>query len=206
MPQISLTDWVDFVIASGPAQLTKVKALVARPEYDPKFDFWKSLREGLQSHHQNGTKLDVVLASLKDPKKIKRFPQVIDAYRKFVNKKHYAWFKPPSALWAYAGLEVRVNPELGLQFDGRKHAVKLYFKEEKPTKQRLSVVLAMMRISLNLADGMLPAVLDVSSCRLITPGASDQNLLPLLQAQAIAFVHMWNAGARSEPRNSALVS
>jgi hypothetical protein len=193
MPEISLTDWVDFVITAGPPQFTKVKELAARGEYDPRFDFWKPLREGLQSDHQGRTKLEDVLLGLKDPKKLKRYPDAIKAYKKFVGKKHLAWFKPPSALWTYGGLTVRVNPELGLQFDGKKHVVKLYFKEEKPTKQRLNVVLAMMRVALNLGESAVPAVLDVSSCRLITPRLVEQDLLPMLQAQAIAFVHMWNA-------------
>ena len=134
-----------------------------------------------------------MLPGLKDPKKLKRYPDAIKAYQRFVGKKHVAWFKPPSAPWTYGGLTVRVNPELGIQFDGKKHVVKLYFKEEKPTKQRLNVVLATMRVALNLGDSAVPAVLDVSSCRLITPGLVGQDLLPMLQAQAIAFVHMWNA-------------
>jgi hypothetical protein len=193
MPDISLTDWVDFVITAGPPRFTKVKELTTRAEYDPRFDFWKSLREGLQSHHQGRTTLEEILVVLKDPKKLKRYPEAIKAYKKFVGKKHLAWFRPPSAAWTYAGLTVRVNPELGLQFDGKKHVVKLYFKEEKPTKQRLSVVLAMMRISLDLGEGMVPAVLDVGSSRLITPNAVEPDLLPMLQGEAIAFVHMWNA-------------
>jgi len=193
MPGISLTDWVDFVITAGPGQFTKVKDLVGRGEYDPRFDFWKPLREGLQNHHQGRLRLEDILVGLKDPKKLKRYPDVVKAYQKFVGKKHLAWFRPPSAHWTYGGLIVRVNPELGLQFDGKKHVVKLYFKEEKPTKQRLSVVLAMMRVSLNLGESVVPAVLDVSSYRLITPKPVVEDLLPMLQAQAIAFVHMWNA-------------
>jgi hypothetical protein len=193
MPEISLTDWVDFVIIAGPPQFTKVKELAARGEYDPRCDFWKPLREGLQNYHQGKARLDEVLLGLKDPKKLKRYPDAMKAYQKFVGKKHVAWFKPPSGLWTYGGLTVRVNPELGLQFDGKKHVVKLYLKEEKPTKQRLNIVLAMMRTALNLGDGTVPAVLDLSSCRLITPKPVEQDLLPMLQAQAIAFVHMWNA-------------
>jgi hypothetical protein len=193
MPEISLTDWVDFVITAGPPQFTKVKELASRGEYDPRFDFWKPLREGLQNYHQGKAKLENSLLGLKDPKKLKRYPDAIKAYQKFIGKKHWAWFKPPSALWSYGGLTVRVNPELGLQFDGKKHVVKLYCKEEKPTKQRLNVVLAMMRVALNLGESAVPAVLDVSSCRLITPKPVEHDLLPMLQAQAIAFVHMWNA-------------
>ena len=206
MPEISLTDWVDFVISAGPARFRKVKELAARDDYDPRFDFWKPLREGLRNHHQGKTTLEQILVPLKDQKKVNRYPEVIRAYKKFLGKKHLAWFRPPSAAWTYAGLTVRVNPELGLHFDGKKHVIKLYFKEERPTKQRLSVVLAMMRISLNLGDGMVPAVLDVNSSRIILPKASDLDLLPMLQAEAIAFVHMWNATSPRVLRSSGAAS
>jgi hypothetical protein len=193
MPEISLTDWVDFVISAGPTRFRKVKELATRDDYDPRFDFWKPLREGLQNHHQGKTTLEQIVVALKDPKKVNRYPEVIKAYRKFLGNKHLAWFRPPSAGRTYAGLTVRINPELGLHFEGKKHVVKLYFKEEKPTKQRLSVVLAMMSLALNLGDGMVPAVLDVNSSRMILAKATDLDLLPMLQAEAIAFVHMWNA-------------
>jgi hypothetical protein len=64
MPQISLTDWVDFVISAGPPQFTKVKELAGRGEYDPRRDFWKPLREGLRNHHQIGAKLENILLGL----------------------------------------------------------------------------------------------------------------------------------------------
>ena len=45
MPEISLTDFVDFVIKAGSPKLTKVRELVNRGGYSPAFDFWKTLRE-----------------------------------------------------------------------------------------------------------------------------------------------------------------
>lgn len=197
--EISLTDWVDFVLTAGPAQLTKVKTLAARPEYHPRCDFWRPLREGLQNYHQGKGRLEDIVTDLRDTKKLRRYPDAILSYRKFLGRKHLAWFKPPSALWTYAGLGVRVNPELGLQFDGKKHVVKLYFKGERPTKHRLNVVFAMMRIALSLDEQMVPAVLDVGTARLITPRSAGEDLVPLLQAQAVAFVHMWNAVHTSPP-------
>ena len=164
-----------------------------RGSYDPRFDFWKQLREEIRNSHQKKTKLDDVLLSLTDPKKLKRYPLAIRAYKKFLAKhKNLRSFAPPSATWSYDGLNVRVNPELGLEIDGKKYVVKLYFKEDKPTKHRLKVVFEMMRITLPGA-GWIPAVVDVSNGRLITPKPLEENLLPLLQAQALAFMHLWKA-------------
>jgi hypothetical protein len=43
MPSISLTDFVDFVVATGTSKLTKVRQIKRRPQYHPAFDHWKSL-------------------------------------------------------------------------------------------------------------------------------------------------------------------
>ena len=192
MPTISLTDFVDFAIAAGPSQLTKVREIANRGGYDPKFDFWKQLREGIRKLHENGTKLDPVLVGLTDPKKIKRYPAAVKAYKKFLGKKSLGWFEPPSGLWTYEGLTVKVNPELGLEIGGQKVAAKLYFKDERPTRQRLRVVFELMRSSLDLNEGTVPGVIDVGSSRLIPP-TSSEGLSVLLEAQALAFMHLWNS-------------
>ena len=44
MPEISLTDFVGFVIKSGPPKLTHVRSVKGRPAYDPAFDFWWKVR------------------------------------------------------------------------------------------------------------------------------------------------------------------
>ncbi|MGA2235489.1 MAG: hypothetical protein ABSG23_08450 [Terriglobales bacterium] len=102
MPDISLTDFVDFAITTPPSQLTKVRQLCSRGFYDPRFDFWKPLREGMQEFHAKNKRLDDVLVGLKDAKKMTRYPSAVKAYTKFVSKQTgMSWFKPPSALWSY---------------------------------------------------------------------------------------------------------
>lgn len=72
MPQISLTDFVDVVSKAGRPKATKVRQVKERPEYEPAFDFYKSLREHVvENHRKNGGKAAVsdVMNSLTDPKK-----------------------------------------------------------------------------------------------------------------------------------------
>ena len=203
MPIISLTDFVDFAIAAGPSQLTKVREIFSRPEYDPKFDFWKPLREGIQNYHSRGKKLEIVLTGLTDPKKINRYPAAVKGYKKFIGKKSPTWFKPPSVTWSYGDLNVRINPELGLDFNGTRFISKLYFKDERPTQQRLRVVFELMRIALPLDGSMVPAVIDVGNSKLIAAKTLGADLSPLLQAQALAFAHMWKALSNSQGATAA---
>jgi hypothetical protein len=73
MPEISLTDFVDFVVRSGPAKVTKVREIRERGPYAPALDFWKPLREGIVSFHAAGStdkrELDRILRGITDPKK-----------------------------------------------------------------------------------------------------------------------------------------
>lgn len=86
MPQISLTDFIDVVTKSGRPKATKVRQVKERPEYEPAFDFYKAFREHLADlHRTGGTKADVakVLDKLNDPKKIKAYPTLAAAYKKW---------------------------------------------------------------------------------------------------------------------------
>ena len=42
----------------------KVRQLCSRGVYDPRFDFWKALRGGMQEVHEKGKRLDDVLVGL----------------------------------------------------------------------------------------------------------------------------------------------
>jgi hypothetical protein len=198
MPDISLTDFVDFVISAGTPRLTKVQQIKSRPEYSPAFDFWKPLREALRDYHRSGSQnkndLNNVLIELSDPKKTRRYPAAIMAYKKFLGRKRITWFDPPSDLWTFSGLGVRVNPELGLCINGQNYIIKLYFKDEAPTKNRLQTVLQMMHSTLSsqVTNGAAMAVLDVANGKL-TSNTAQPNIAILIQGEASAFVQMWNS-------------
>jgi hypothetical protein len=118
MPEIYLTDFVDFVIRAGTPKLTKVREIKTRPDYSPAVDFWKPLREALVEFHKNGKPFDDLTGTIADPNKLRRYPDAIRAYRKFSRNKQIEWFEPPSGVWNAPDLRVRVNPELGLRLNG----------------------------------------------------------------------------------------
>lgn len=200
MPDISLTDFVDFVIKSGTPKLTKVREIKNRGDYDPAWDFWKQLREGIQNFHRAGGKdktalNDILDTAKKNPKKIGRYSAAIKGYKKFLGQKNVRWFDPPSGDWSYDRLSVKVNPELGLKIDGTRYLVKLYFKDEAPTKNRLEIVSEMMKTVLaeKAQEGTKMAVLDVSNSKLHTQTVPVPQLTVLLEGEAAAFLRMWQA-------------
>jgi len=199
MIQISMTEFVDFVTKAGPPRLTVVKHVKERHEekYDPKTDFYKKLRDGIVHHHQNGqpkSDLDAVARGVTDKNKIKTYPILIQAYKRFLGNKKITWFKPTKTTWDHGNLSVNVNPELGLSINGVQHLVKLYFKADKLTKSQLQAILHLMQLELTQAKNPSSlCVLDVRNCKLHTAGQFDKALTALVEGEAKAFASMYAA-------------
>ena len=195
MIDISLTDFVDFVIKAGSPKLTKVRELVNRGQYSPATDFWRPLREHLPQTHRASVGLDSILNGI-DARKKRRYEGALVGYKKFLRKNgNTSYFDPPSERWVDSGLSVRVNPELGLLIDGERYVVKLYFKDEEPTPYRLDAVLELMRVALRKGrfEDVKVAVLDVAKGKLIVATKENPEFSLLLTGEAASFVKMWDA-------------
>jgi hypothetical protein len=199
--EISLTDFVDFTLKTGSSRLAKVRELKNRGDYDPATDFWRPLRKGLIELHRagkmNGPALDAWLGTQTNPKRSKRYAEAIRGYKKFIGKRTLPWFNVPAADWREGELTVRVNPEFGLEVDGKPTITKLYFKNEAPTRARVEAVHAVLEVEFGTRAkaGTRFAVLDVNIGRLMLPDErwSKSDMKALLNSEARAFVDIWNA-------------
>jgi len=194
--EISLTDFVDFVCKAGSAKLTQVKKLKNREAYSPATDFYKGLREGLIENHQaDGDKsgLKNIWDSVTDEKKKKNYAEAIEGYKKFWGRKAVKWFKPPYKHWIVGDLDVRINPELGLDYDGKYYVVKLYFKKDKLSKDKIDQILTLMESQLrkHVEDEIRMAILDVKNSKLFIKNDDDLSLLPLLDGEARSLEAIW---------------
>lgn len=201
MPEISLTDFVDFVIKAGSPKLTKVRELLTRGGYFPAFDYWKQLREHIAETHGGTAQIGSILSGI-DPKKKRRYDAALTGYKKFLKRiGDAAYFAPPCERWAHSGLTVKVNPELGLLIEGKRYVIKLYFKDEEPTPHRLNAVLALMKDSVKKGrfEDVTVAVLDVAKGKMITGTKENSHEYSILLAgEAAAFMTMWTAMSRRE--------
>lgn len=197
MIEISLTEFVDFVIKSGTPKLTEVRKIKRQHDegYHPSRDYWRKLRDGIVEYHQqerDGKFLDALHRGIPDENKRNNYPVLVKAYKKFLGRKKFDWFEPAKADWQYSDLCVRVNPELGLAIDGDDHLVKLYFKETKLTRERIAVLSHMMLNGLSgPTDGLKVALLDVRSSRMHVFDSLDPALAPLLEGEALSFCRMY---------------
>jgi hypothetical protein len=196
---VSLSDFADFILKAGPARLTAVKNLLENMEYHPAKDFWKPLRERIVRFHADSIAdkafLDAVVLDVTDQKKKTKYPEAIRGYRKFLGRNQTQYFEPSRDVWHCSGLAVRINPELGLDLNGNKILLKLYFRNQPLTKPKVSLVLALMRIGLinPEAQKCRMGLLDVCKGKLYLEEDSPDDLRLLLEAEAGSFVHLWNS-------------
>ncbi len=195
MESISLSYFVDFVLTSGTGKLTSVKQL--KQGRDERFsDFYRPVREALVDMHTKGLDtivLDDLLASLVDPRERRIFPKVVNGYKKFLRQGKMTWFEPPMRDYPLGPISVRVNPEIGLLINGRPHAIKLYFRGDPLSPQRILVVNQLLANALSTTwPGTVFSVLDVRRARLY-PYRPKSEVGLLLKAEAASLSSLYSS-------------
>ncbi len=198
MINISLTDFIDYVSKVGTSKFTVVNKIYTREDYQPAFDFWKPLREGIIELHQNEvdkSALDKILENLTDKKKINRYPALIKSYKSFYGRKKIEWFDPPNREWKINDLRIKLNPELGLEINNKLYVIKLYFKADKLSQMKADLILLLMNTKLKRGDfkDVTFAVLDIERKKLFENTKLSRTHLPLLEGEALSFINIWNS-------------
>lgn len=197
MIRISLTDFLDFVVAGGRPKITKVKQIKTRADYHPNFDYYKQLRDAIVDYHEQNTNdksyFDAFLkTSLTDEKKTKKYQHLVNHYKKILGKKKCESVSHKKIIWTYDELEVSVNPELCLKINGEKNLIKLYFKSEKLSKLKTDVIPFLMKHALpNIKNVDYYTIFDLHNNKILKENNPDQTLKPLLFAEAQHFLTLY---------------
>ncbi|WP_339700879.1 hypothetical protein [Algoriphagus aquimarinus] len=187
---IPLTSFIDFVLKSGSPKMTSAKKIKSQSEedYNVATDYYKRFREAVQELHkkdlQKATLLKIV--GPLPPNKVENYKKMAEGYKKFLGRKGVKWFKPSRENWKQGNLNIAINPELGLEWDGKKYLVKLYLKAEKPSKDRLASILALMNHTIVSTDCTF-AVLDVRNSKIYTYENEMDLMMPLVEGEAKAL-------------------
>jgi hypothetical protein len=196
MIKISLTDFVDIASKSGTPKATKVAQVKARPDYDPRFDFYKPIRERITEVHRAGQEsatLRVFLGTLTDRKKAANYPELVEGYLKWLGRKAVEWSEPPRRLYRSSGIEVIVNPELCLSFGRETYVIKLYFKDDPLDRFKVEVILSLMEQVLrpHCAEGVVMSVMDIRRAKLFPWRASSRSRIALVDAELAYISSLW---------------
>lgn len=189
MTSVPFSNFIDFVLASGVNKITQVRHLKQGRD-DLSSDFYRPLLEAIVDMHVKGldtSVLDALAETAIDPRERRIFPKLVNGYKKFLQQGKMTWFEPPIRDYPLGPLGVRVDPEIGLLIDGRPHAIKLYFRGDPLSPQRIVVVNQL------LANALSPtwpvtvfSVLDVRRARLY-PYRPKSEVGLLLKAEAASL-------------------
>lgn len=196
MDKISLTYFVDFILATGTPKLRGVRDYKERKD-DLCSDFYRPIREAVVNMHKNGlsaSTLDNVCLSETDETRKKHYARVVAGYRAFLAEGAKNYFQPPRSSLSLGPLEVDINPELGLILDGKPHLVKLYFRTDPLTPRRTALVLALLGRGLCQNNPeFVPAILDVRAGKLHTSAMTSPRIDILLRGEAASFAAIYDA-------------
>lgn len=197
MPGISLTDFVDIVSAAGTPKATKVKNVKNRPEYEPRFDYWKRLRDQIVDVHKNSypkSELGNILPGITGNKR-DNYMVLIDTYKSWWGRRTLSWFEPPHGTYSAHGVDVSVNPELGLEIKGSPHLVKLYFKAEPLAKNRVDIITHLMhkQLSRRCPNDTSMSILDIRRRKFISPTVPVTGLDAILDSELAYVANLWPA-------------
>ncbi len=196
MDRISLTYFVDFILASGSPKLRGVREYKERKD-DLCSDFYRPIREAVVDMHRKGlsaSTLDNVCFSETDETRKRHYGRVVAGYRAFLAEGAKNWFEPPRSGLSLGALDVDINPELGLIIDGKPHLVKLYFRTDPLMPRRTALVLTLLSRGLCQKNPeFVPAILDVRAAKLHTSAMTSPRVDILLRGEAASFAAIYDA-------------
>ena len=196
--QISLTEFVNFINASGMAKMTIVsnaKAKHEEQEGNP-YDYWKDFKDEvkrLMKRHGSKDELYELIENVREDMR-ENYNQMINGYLKFWKPTRMEWMNPVKKMAHVGGVKMILNPELGVTWQGKKYMIKLYLKaNENLDKRHADIILAMMESELRdrVEDDVEFAMLDVRRGKLFTYVNDDPRLLILLKSEGREFSEMW---------------
>ncbi len=197
MERISFTYFVDFVLKVGAPKLSGVKDF--KEQKSELFtDFYKPLREAIVEMHEKGRGpevLDDLMATVRDERKRRIYPPLIEGYRKFLKSASMTWVKPPVVGHPIGDIEININPELGFKINGVPHYMKMYFRGEPLARKRISIVLNLLATALRPTQpNAVFCLLDVKSSKLHTLKIPPSpKLALLLRGEAASFSTIYAA-------------
>lgn len=138
---------------------------------------------------------DRVLETVNEENRKAVYPALIANYKSFLGRKHIESIPVKKATWQYSKLSVKANPELFLTINDERHLIKLYFKADALSKNRIAIIQLLLQMAFDdkVQQPVKYCVLDIRRNKIYPTASPDASLLPLLQGEAASFIAMWES-------------
>ena len=195
MTYLSLRDFLDVAGKTGKPRITKIRQIKYADKYSPATDFYKPLRQGIVSIHKaqkSKAALKALLLGIGDKRKLANYPLAIAGYDTWWGAHQLKWFDPPKGKYSKHGFEVNVNPELGLDFDGSPHIIKLHLNTNPLPSYRGALIGALMTHVIAVSAPMaLLGALDVRRSTLVNATANAAALMSTVDSVLADIANIW---------------
>lgn len=201
--KISLTQFLTFnAKVSTSAKINYVSSIKKQTDYSPAFDYWKGLRDAIKDCFKYQKPIESLLeySSSVKPDKITNYERATKKLLSFTKSHKIKYFDVPHALWTSenGNLQVAASPELGLEINGQKYLVKIYYKKPdgntKVVKRNIVSTLMLMKLAkLNESlDNVESAVLNLQNGKLYSNSTISKKDQLELKIDAENFVNIYN--------------
>ena len=114
-----------------------------------------------------------------NPKKHDHYEVLIDQIQNFMQGIKYIWVEPPKNIVEYSGLQLKVNPEIGINIKGETLFIKMYFKQDQIENEKVNVMLKIMQDSIKEDyQNAKVAILDIRRCELHKKDINEEITIP----------------------------
>lgn len=197
--KISLTQFIHFKAAVSTGARASVVKRIKENNYSPAIDYWLDLRHSIKQFSEGKISLEQLMSSVENEPQRKRanYRKAVKRFSNFISKNNASFFPVSKSSWSYSGLTITTSPELGMNINGSKSLVKIFYNVKKPdekvTKRNIMPMLALFDISNKASThGTQAGLLNLQNGKLLTPDNSklNTNLLEL-QIDAKNFLNFW---------------
>ena len=202
--KISLTQFLTFnAKVSTSAKITYVSSIKRQTDYSPAFDYWKGLRDAIKDCFKYQKPVDSLLeySSSVRPDKVSNYEKATKKLLSFTKGHTIRYFDVPHAIWTSesGSLQVTASPELGLDIDGKRYLVKIYYKKPdgntKVVKRNIGSTLMLMQLARlsDPIDNAKSAVLNLQNGRLYSNSNVSKKDQLELKVDADSFVNIYDS-------------
>lgn len=197
--RITLPEFVGYLVTNGSPRITRVlNARRAKEGPTPykKNDYYLHLRQPLREAFLAGGDPQPLLEALDgvhDGKKVENYREIVAGLSKFFASTIFEARQVRKRCWVHGPLEVTVNPLVRIKIDDEWFVIFVHLKADDLNAR--SVAPALQLIELTHGQFGTPLLLDARRGKAHLPSRSlrtRRGLRALLEAEAEAFVSLWN--------------
>lgn len=179
---VIIYEWFANFVTEKPNKRKKyVNKIISKEPYAFEKDYYSVLRIKLISTIKKNKSLIELNQMLKkiNPKKHNHYEVLIDQIQNFMQGVKYIWVEPPKNIIEYSGLQLKVNPEIGININGETLFIKMYFKQDQIENEKVNVMLKIMQDSIKEDyQNAKVAILDVRRCELHKKDINEEIIIP----------------------------